>query len=95
MISGALEPEFWGIGMAFAENRLSDRSGGALLDSGDVERINFLRVFLVLEPNSKRVERFQLVVVLSGRQTERSHACPGLKPLAGSIGGLERAMQAT
>lgn len=48
MISGALEPEFWGIGMAFAENRLSDRSGGALLDSGDVERINFLRVFLVL-----------------------------------------------
>ena len=49
----------------------------------------------VSEPNSKRVERFQLVVVLSGRQTERSHACPGLKPLAGSIGGLERAMQAT
>ena len=52
-------------------------------------------LFSPSEPNSKRVERFQLVVVLSGRQTERSHACPGLKPLAGSIGGLERAMQAT
>jgi hypothetical protein len=32
-------------------------------------------------------------VILSGCQTERSHGCLGLKPLAGSIGGLARVMQ--
>jgi hypothetical protein len=46
------------------------------------------------EPNSKRVEQLQKVVTLFGFQTERSHECLGLKPLAGSIGGLAPAMQA-
>ena len=48
----------------------------------------------LLEPDPKRVERFQGFVILFGYEAERSHKCPGPKPPAVSIGATARATQA-
>lgn len=47
------------------------------------------------EPNPKRVEWFQQVVILSGLDTERRSRWPGPKPLAASMRGAADDMQVT
>ncbi len=48
-----------------------------------------------LEPDPKRVERFQGFVIQFGCEAERSHTCPGPKPPGGSIGATARVTQVT
>ncbi len=55
----------------------------------------FVTVMTVLEPNPKRVERFQWVVIQFGCEAEPRSRCPGVKPLAASMSVAAGVTQAT